>query len=104
MNDRVVIRGRVNLSGTTPSIKYVAPNKDVTVTRKSLGVYEISWTTNYFAGDASDIACLVTPTGLQAYASVEIGVKSVTVHIATGQALTDRGFSFQINAIEDYIY
>ena len=104
-NDKVVIRGKVKISGTTATVVAMSPNDDVTVVRKSVGKYYVSWKWGYFAGSMDNVYASVTAIGNNNYMAkvAELSMNLLIVNTFIVNSPIDSDFFFEIKVISNNI-
>ena len=104
-NDKVVIRGKVKVSGTSVSVVAMSPNNDVSVIRNSAGVYTVSWKWGYFAGSMDNVYASVTATGNNNYMAKVAELSSLSLKVFTfiNNTAVDSNFYFEIKVIDNNI-
>lgn len=104
-SDKVVIRGKVKVSGTTATVVAMSPNNDVTVERKSTGKYYISWQWGYFGGSMDNVYASVTAIGNNNYMAkvVDLSANRLVVNTFVVNTTVDSDFFFEIKVISNNI-
>lgn len=104
-SDKVVIRGKVKLSGTTATVVVMSPNNDVTVKRNGTGSYTLSWKWGYFAGSMDNVYASATACGSNNYMAkvASLSSNSMTVYTLVGNSAVDSEFFFEIKVIDNNI-
>lgn len=104
-SDKVVIRGKVKISGTTATVVAMSPNDDVTVERKSTGKYYISWEWGYFAGSMDNVYASVTAIGNNNYMAkvADLSANLLIVNTFVVNTTVDSDFFFEIKVISNNI-
>ena len=104
-NDKVIIRGRVTISGTKASVTSMSPKSDVKVTRNSAGRVTISWSYGYIAGSIDNVYASVTVMGDAATSArvLSIDALSMVVNTFRYNVLVDSDFCFEIKCINNNI-
>ena len=97
-DDKVLIRGKVTLSGTTPTVHALSPNSDITVTRNSTGKYTLSWRYGYIAGDINKVYANVTAIGTNLAQAKVYSLSSAQMVVTTAiyNSAYDSDFFFEI--------
>lgn len=97
-DDKVLIRGKVTLSGTTPTVHALSPNSDITVIRNSTGKYTLSWSYGYIAGDINKVYANVTAIGTNPAQAKVYSLSSAQMVVTTAiyNSAYDSDFFFEI--------
>ena len=104
-SDKVVIRGKVKISGTTATVVAMSPNDDVTVERKSTGKYYVSWKWGYFGGSMDNVYASVTAIGNNNYMAkvADLSSNLLVVNTFVVNTTVDSDFFFEIKVISNNI-
>ena len=104
-NDKVVIRGKVKISGTTATVVSMSPDSDVSVVRNSTGKYTIGWEYGYFGGSTDKMYASVTALGESATSARvnSISQLNMVVNTLRYNILCDSDFFFEIKVIGNNI-
>lgn len=101
--DKVVIRGRVKVSGSSATVVAMSPMNDVKVTRNAVGSYKISWEYGYFAGSLDNLFVSVTAIGSNAAVAKVSSLSTQYCVVLTSymNSLIDSDFFFEIKVIDN---
>ena len=83
----------------------MSPNDDVTVVRKSVGKYYVSWKWGYFAGSMDNVYASVTAIGNNNYMAkvAELSMNLLIVNTFIVNSPIDSDFFFEIKVISNNI-